>query len=99
MFAFCVRGSLVAVVLVTCCTTVSAADAPKKDRDPAKFFDKKDANGDGFLTLDEFKAGMPEKAAGKADQRFKKIDANGDGKVSRDEFKAGMEKAPKRKKQ
>jgi Ca2+-binding EF-hand superfamily protein len=79
--------------------TTLAADAPKKERDPAKFFDKKDANGDGFLTLDEFKAGMPEKAAGKADQRFKKLDADGDNKVSRDEFKAGMEKGPKRKKQ
>jgi hypothetical protein len=54
--------------------------------------------GDGFLTLGEFKAGMPEKASGKADQRLKKLDANGDSRVSRDELKAGMEKAPRREK-
>lgn len=96
------RAFCVAALVAGCCfgaMTSLAADAPKKERDPAKFFDKKDADGDGFLTLDEFKAGMPEKAAGKADARFAKIDANGDSKVSRDELKAGMEKAQKRKKQ
>ena len=67
-------------------------------RDPAKFFQKKDANGDGFLTLDEFKAGMPEKAAEKAGARFTKVDTNADAKVSLDEFKAGMERGAKRKK-
>ncbi len=77
--------------------TAFAADAPKKDRDPAKFFQKKDANGDGFLTLEEFKTGMPEKAAAKAEGRFKKLDTSGDGKVSLDEFKAGMKDRPKRK--
>lgn len=91
-------GALLAAAVCCCGVTSLAADAPKKERDPAKFFDKKDANGDGFLTLDEFKAGMPEKAAAKADARFKKVDADGDGKVSRDEFKVAMEKAPKRKK-
>jgi Ca2+-binding EF-hand superfamily protein len=98
MFRTLCAGALVAAVGF-CGMTSWAADAPKKDRDPAKFFDKKDINGDGFLSLDEFKAGMPEKAAGKADARFAKVDANGDSKVSRDEFKAGMEKAQKRKKQ
>lgn len=96
------RAFCVAALVAGCCfggMTSQAADGPKKDRDPAKFFDKKDSNGDGVLSLDEFKAGMPEKAAGKADARFAKIDANRDSKVSRDEFKAGMEKAQKRKKQ
>lgn len=97
MFRKFALGALVAAVC-SCGVTALAADAPKKERDPAKFFDQKDANGDGFLTLDELKAGMPEKAAGKADGRFKKLDANGDGKVSRDEFKAGMQDRPKRKK-
>jgi Ca2+-binding EF-hand superfamily protein len=92
-------GALVAAAVCSCGVTSFAADAAKKERDPAKFFDKKDANGDGFLSLDEFKAGMPEKAAAKADQRFQKVDANGDGKVSRDELNAGMEKRGKRKKQ
>lgn len=89
---------LAVAVSCSCCLTVSAEDKPKKDRDPAKFFQKKDANSDGFLTLEEFKAGMPEKAADKAGARFLKLDTNGDDKVSLDEFKTGMDKAQKPKK-
>ena len=62
----------------------------KKAPDPAKIFARKDANSDGALTLDEFKAGLKDKALDKAGRRFKQIDSNSDGKLSLDEFKAGM---------
>jgi len=79
-------------VAVACCLAVPAvaADGDKKAPNPEKVFQKRDANGDGSLSLEEFKAGMPEKALTRADARFKKLDANGDGKLSLDEFKAGM---------
>jgi Ca2+-binding EF-hand superfamily protein len=89
--------SLVAALACSLAVTALAADEPKKERDPAKFFEKKDVNSDGFLSLEEFKAGMPEKGAAKAETRFKKLDASGDGKVSLDEFKAGMNDRPKKK--
>jgi Ca2+-binding EF-hand superfamily protein len=85
-------------VIGMCCLTAFAADEAKKKPDPEKFFQKTDANGDGSLSLEEFKAGMPAKVADKADARFKKVDANGDGKVSLDEFKTGLDKLRKRKK-
>ena len=53
-------------------------------------FEKKDANGDGSLTLDEFKKGMKEKQLEFAEKRFKRLDADGDGKVTLDELKAGL---------
>ena len=85
-------GWRVACVMVACCLAVPvvAADGDKKGPNPEKIFQKKDANGDGSLTLEEFKAGMPEKALTRADARFKKLDASGDGKLSLDEFKAGL---------
>lgn len=67
-----------------------------KRPDPAKVFSRKDADGDGKLSLDEFKAGMPEKALAKADNRFKKLDTNGDGSLSLEEFEAGMKDRPKK---
>ena len=68
----------------------TAAAAPGKQDDPQKRFARKDTNSDGFLTLEEFKAGLKDKALEKADKRFKKSDSDGDGKLSFDEFKAGM---------
>jgi len=62
----------------------------KKAPDPEKIFAKRDANGDGSLTLDEFKTGLKDKALESADKRFKRLDSNSDSKVSLDEFKAGM---------
>ena len=61
--------------------------APMK---PEEIFKKLDTNGDGFLSLDEFKAGpMGQKDPAKAEEIFKKMDTNSDGKVSLEEFKAG----------
>jgi len=51
---------------------------------PEERFKKLDTNGDGSLTLDEFKAGP----MGKHEDIFKKMDANSDGKVTLEEYKA-----------
>ena len=45
-------------------------------------FSRRDVDGDGKLTFDEFTAGMKEPALAKAEQRFKRIDADGDGAVT-----------------
>ena len=84
--------SLVAVLLAVALVPSVAVAAPGKAADPEKIFARKDANSDGFLTVEEYKKGMKEEQMEKADRRFKKIDTNGDGKLSLDEFKAGMPK-------
>jgi Ca2+-binding EF-hand superfamily protein len=81
-----------AAVLVLAAHPATAADKPAPDFD--KVFKRKDANGDGKLTLEEFKTGMKDKALANADKRFKRVDANADGSVSIDEFKAGMQPKP-----
>ena len=55
-------------------------------------FAKRDTNGDGQLSIDEFKAGMPADKADKAAEIFAKIDTNSDGALSKDELKAGHDK-------
>lgn len=83
-------GVLTAVaVLAFAARPAAAADRPAPDLE--KVFKRKDANGDGRLTIEEFKTGMKDKALANADKRFKRVDANGDGAVSLDEFKAGMQ--------
>jgi len=71
-----------------------------KDEAPERLalnFDKFDANHDGFITLEEFKAAIPPGAGSPGgsggsggDVRrpavmFQNLDKNGDGKISRDE--------------
>jgi hypothetical protein len=51
-------------------------------------FAQADANGDGSLTLDEFKTFKQLVAEKRAELRFQRLDANGDGKVSLDEINA-----------
>ena len=75
---------------VSVSSVAQAEEKAKKKPDPAKMFEKKDANGDGSLTLDEFKKGMKEKQLEFAEKRFKRLDADGDGKVTLDELKAGL---------
>ena len=73
-----------------------AAEAGKPKRDPAEIFKKLDANGDGKVSLEEFKAGPAgKKDPAKAEEIFKKKDTNGDGFLSLEEFSAHGEKKAK----
>jgi len=66
----------------------AAADAKPK-RDPAEVFKKLDANGDGKVSLEEFKAGPAgKKDPAKAEEIFKKKDKDGDGFLTLEEFSA-----------
>jgi iduronate 2-sulfatase len=57
---------------------------PRPPADRAALFRRKDRNGDGILTRDEFLAGQPDPL--EAPKRFERFDADKDGKLSRDEF-------------
>ena len=60
-----------------------------KPPSPEQIFKKLDTNGDGFLSLAEFKARpKAQENPARAEAVFKKIDTNGDGKISLDELKA-----------
>jgi hypothetical protein len=85
-------ASCVAVCLALTATFATAApgEGKKGPPDPEKAFARKDADKNGTLTLDEFKAGMKEPRVAKAPEQFKKLDANGDGKVTLNEFKSGV---------
>ena len=67
----------------------AAAGQPQKPAlDRAAIFKKWDANHDGKLTLEEYKAGLGKKED--AEQRFKNFDTNHDGVLTEEEFvKAG----------
>jgi hypothetical protein len=65
---------------------------------PGKMFEKRDADGDGVLTKEEFLGGVKDEARKpKAEERFAKLDADGDGKVTKDEMKGAMKKHRERK--
>jgi Ca2+-binding EF-hand superfamily protein len=78
-------------------------DAPPKPAKPDKpkatpedVFKKLDKDGDGSLSLEEFKASPAgKKDAAKAEDAFKRKDKNNDQKLSLEEFKA---RAPKKEK-
>jgi Ca2+-binding EF-hand superfamily protein len=68
-----------------------AGDKPKKT--PDERFKALDTNGDGSVSLDEFKAGPAGKRdAARAEQTFGKRDADKDGKLTLEEFSAAPKK-------
>lgn len=60
----------------------SASGKPKQDREA--MFARRDKDGDGRLTREEFLLGQPDPDA--APQRFLRFDVNQDGVLSREEF-------------
>lgn len=66
-------------------------DKPKAD--PAAMFAKKDANGDGKVSKEEFLKGA--KDAAKAEEAFAKKDKDKDGSLTKEEFAAGGKKKDK----
>ena len=80
----------------------NAADekpAPKRGGDPDAMFKKLDADGDGYLTKEEFEkttAALKDKLGDKADflakmfdGQFERLDADKNGKISAEEFQKG----------
>jgi len=64
-----------------------------------KLFEKADTNGDGKISLEEFKTALENAPKGKfkdnpekIDKLFKRIDANGDGFITKEEMKKFVEK-------
>ena len=61
---------------------------PPKDRSPEKFFQARDRNSDGEITLDEF-IGKPDgRNVSALTKRFQQFDANGDGLLVVGELKS-----------
>jgi hypothetical protein len=85
-----VSGLLAAWLIGTAafCALAGAADYDNHQKDLTTLkqdFKKLDKNGDGYLSMQEFKA------AGKDDLAFKAADADGDGRIDMDEYVSHIE--------
>jgi Ca2+-binding EF-hand superfamily protein len=81
---------LVMAVLLGLCIPVLAQQ--KKGGNPDEAFKKMDKDGDGKLSLAEFKGKREGDKATKAEATFKAKDKDADGFLSLEEFKAGGKK-------
>lgn len=93
--------SILSILALASTLNAAEGDAPKKPAggdkgkpkmSPEEFFKKKDANGDGKISKEEFLKGAKDSA--KAETQFAARDKDKDGSISKEEFTA----APKKKK-
>ena len=61
---------------------------PPKERSPEKFFQARDRNSDGEITLEEFIGNPDGRNVAALTKRFEQFDANGDGALGIDELKS-----------
>ena len=93
-----VVGGVVCLVLMSVVAGSFAKDAAegeaKKKRDPSAMFDKKDKDGDGKLSMEEWVGKRKEAAADKAKEVFTKKDKDADGFLTKEELirKGGKKK-------
>ena len=88
-------------LLVTMAVTVSPAPAentastePRTTSKSGDFFKKMDANGDGTVSLEEFKAGLSaQKDSVAVEEYFSKLDSDADGRLTLDEYTRHMKPA------
>jgi Ca2+-binding EF-hand superfamily protein len=83
-----VLWALFGIALVGFSAPVMAAE----QKSPEEVFKRKDANGDGKLSVDEFVGKLTGEKADKAKARFAKLDKDGDGSLTLQEFEAGQKK-------
>lgn len=65
----------------------TATTPPPQRRSQDQFFKKRDRNGDGAITLEEYIGNPKGRNVPALTKRFKKFDSNGDGKLQLDELK------------
>ncbi len=83
-----ITALLCALLLGASVTYAAEGDKPKPN--PEEMFKKKDANGDGKLSKEEFTKGA--KDAAKMEERFTALDKDKDGSVTKEEMAAGGKK-------
>ena len=94
-----VFSCLMAAMAVSLFTTASVYAADEKPKmDPEKVFKKRDKDGDGSLSKEEFLSAVKGDKKEGIEKRFDRMDSNGDGKVSLEEFKTAIASAKKKKK-
>lgn len=102
---FCIKKQAVAMLtaLALCAGTtwVAAEDKrePANDSRIEAAFKKLDVNGDGKLTLVEYKAEKVGEEATKAEAEFKAMDKDVNGSLTLEEYKAGQPKKKEEKKE
>ncbi len=80
------------ILAAGCSSRTDTADKRPRRGDPASRFQQLDANQDGLLSWDEFKAAPARSSP--VEELFNKLDADGDGVLTRDEFMSMRQGGP-----